>query len=168
MHPKPAHPARALAGLVMAALLPAWLAACGGTDSEPGDVTADGRARPTEVQTVTPPLLDDEGRPVAAVPAAVPADPAARTRHRRYATEVQAAMLEERFGVLAIPVTVEPGADAAAAMELATLMVFGHQAVHDLSPDAPVLVRGRDLRLAAATVHQLEAIGFTRVFLVTR
>jgi hypothetical protein len=46
-------------------------------------------------------------------------------------------------------------------------MVFGHQAVHDLPPDAPVLVRSPDLRLAAATVHQLEAIGFTRVFMVT-
>ena len=62
---------------------------------------------------------------------------------------------------------VEPGPDAAAAMDLAQQMVWGHQAAHDLPPDAPVLVRGADLRLAAATVHQLEAAGYTRVFLVT-
>jgi hypothetical protein len=159
------------------------LAACGGSDAEDdaadfgttmavapaGAATlAQGRAWPLADHTVTPPLLDDLGRPTAALPQAVPADLAARTRSRHYATAAQAAMLEDRFGVLAIPVNVEPGPDATLAVELATLMVFGHQAVHDLSPDAPVLVRGPDLRLAAAAVHQLEVIGFTRVFLVTR
>lgn len=146
--------------------LAAGLAACGGDSA--GDATADGRAQPlAAAPAIVSPLFDDEGHFQPVPPSAVPADTGARTRKGRYATPAQAALLENTLGVMVIPVTVEPGPDATAAVELATQMVYGHQAVHDLPADAPVLVRGPDLRLAAATVHQLEAAGYRRVILVT-
>jgi hypothetical protein len=156
-----------LLNLVTCATLAALLAACGGGEPETA-ANADGRARPlAAAPAVIAPLFDDEGNVVAASDSAVPADAAARTRSGRYATPDQATQLEETLGAMVIPVTVEPGPDAAAAVELAPQMVWGQQAAHELPSDAPVLVRGADLRLAAATVHQLEAAGHTRVFLVT-
>lgn len=164
MNPDRSRRTLALAGaLTLATLLPA----CGGP--APETVSEEGRARPLAAHsTVVWPLLDDDGHLNPATPAAVPADTGARTRSGHYATAAQAAQLEQALGDRVIVVEASPGPDAAAAVELATQMAFGQQVVHDLPADAPVLVRSTDLRLAAATVHQLEAAGYTRVVLVNR
>jgi len=162
MNPDPSRRTLALAGALTLATL---LSACGGP--APETMAEEGRARPLAANpTVVWPLLDDDGHLNPAPPAAVPADAGARTRNGHYATAAQAVQLEQALGDRVIVVEVSPGPDAAAAVELATQMAFGHQAVHDLPADAPVLVRSADLRLAAATVHQMEAAGYTRVVLV--
>lgn len=161
------YPIPARLPLLTATALTALLAACGGTETD--SAAADDRARPlAAAPAVIAPLFDDAGHVMPASDSAMPADTGARTRSGRYATAAQASQLEDTLGALVIPVNVEPGPDAAAAVDLAQQMVWGHQAVHDLPADAPVLVRSADLRLAAATVHRLEAGGYTRVFLVTR
>lgn len=152
----------ALAGLALAVLL----TACGGV-AEP-EARAQALAVPHTAAAVVAPLRDDEGRVLLTDSAAVPADPGARTRSERYATAAQAAQLEAAMGNLAIPITVDPGADAAGAVEVATGIVQGMQAAHDLGSDAPVLVRGSDLRLAATLANRLEEVGFSQVFLVSR
>lgn len=150
----------ALAGIVLATLL----AACGaGTDPAANEA---GRARPMADTPVIAPLLDDEGRPMATDPAAVPADPLARTRSALYATPAQAAQLEETLGRGVIRVVVEPGADATAAVQAAAATAGHVRAAQGLPDDAPVLVHGRDPRLAALAVQALETMGFDRVFLV--
>ncbi len=175
MKPTPARLLNLLAGALLAALL----AACGGQESDAeanaqanaqaaAQAPAEARARALALApTVIPPLIDDAGRVMPAAGAAVPHDPGARTRNRHYATPAQAAQLEEVMGELVIPVNVERRADDTGAVELATQMVWGQQVVHDLPATTPVLVRSADLRLAAATVHHLEALGYSRVFLVT-
>lgn len=164
MNPDPSRRTITLAGALTLATL---LSACGGP--APETMAEEGRARPLAANsTVVWPLLDDEGHLNPAPPAAVPADAGARTRNGHYATAAQAVQLEQALGDRVIVVEVSPGPDAAAAVELATQMAFGQQAAHDLPGDAPVLVRSADLRLAAATVHQLEAAGYTRVVLVNR
>lgn len=146
----------------LAALL--TLAACGG-GSESGAET--GTAQVTTAPAITAPLLDDEGRVMPSDPAAVPADPGARTRAGRYATPAQAAQLEQTMGSTAISTPVDAGGDEAAAADLSVLVAYGLQAAHELDNHAPVLVRGANLRLAAVVANRLEANGFTRVFLVT-
>lgn len=162
----PDHSRRTLA-LAGALTLAALLSACGGT--APDATAEEGRARPlAAAPSVIPPLLDDEGHLNPSPPSARPADAGAHTRQGRYATAAQAAQLEQALGDRVISVEVSPGPDAAAAVELATQMAFGQQAVHDLPADTPVLVRSTNLRLAATAVHQLEAAGYTRVVLVSR
>jgi len=151
----------ALAAL-SSALLPALLAACGG-GAEP-----EVRAQALVATSVVAPLLDDEGRVQLSDSAAVPADPGARTRSARYATPAQAAQLEAALGARAIPVTVEAGPDGSTAVEVAAGIVFGLQAAHDLPSDAPVLVRGAELRLAATLANRLDDAGLSHVFLVSR
>ncbi len=144
MNTKPVRPITTLSALALALLLGACGA--GGVD----DIRA-------------------ESTPGAKAPAQVlPSDPGARTRAGRYATPAQAAQLEDRLGAKAIPVNVEPGPDAAAAVELATQIVFGLQAAHDLRNDAPVLVRSADLRLGATLANRLGEVGYTNVVLVVR
>jgi hypothetical protein len=157
--------------VVMSGLATALLmAACSDGSLGLDDSAEAGRARPLALAPPTAyptaPLLDDQGHLYPTSPQALPADTGARTRGGLYATPSQAAQLEGALGVMAIPVNVEPGSDSASAVDLATLVVFGLQAAHDLPPDAPVLVRSSDLRLAAATVNRLAENGFTRVFLV--
>jgi len=139
------------------------LSACGGSESG----TEDGTARAAAAPAVTAPLLDDEGRVMPSDPAAVPADPGARTRAGRYATPSQAAQLEQTMGSAAISTPVDAGGDEAAAADLSVLVAYGLQAAHELDNHAPVLVRGANLRLSAVVANRLEANGFTRVFLVT-
>ena len=162
MHRFPSRHLVVMSGLATALLM----AACSDGSLALDDSVESGRARPLAVAPPTAPLLDDQGHVYPASPQALPADTGARTRGGLYATPSQAAQLEGALGVMAIPVNVEPGPDAASAVDLATLVVFGLQAAHDLPPDAPVLVRSSDLRLAAATVNRLAENGFTRVFLV--
>lgn len=138
------------------------LTACGGAQD---DTATTGRAQASSADT---PLLDDEGRPVRPHPQLEPADAGARTRAGLYASETQAAQLEASLGSRAISTRVEASASMVDAADLAVLMVYGLQATHDLGGDAPVLVRGQDLRQAAAVANRLQANGFTRVFLVTQ
>lgn len=143
------------------------LAACGG-DAGPADADA-GTASPFDHSAPyasRPPLVDDEGRIAAGLPQARPEDPGVRTRTARYATAAQAAELEQALGNDAI--RVEVGCCGAEAAELATGTVHGLQAAHDLGADAPVLVHGHDLRLAAVVADRLGDAGHARVWLVTR
>ena len=140
----------------------ATLAACGGTQD---DSAGTGRAQASSIST---PLLDDEGRTAQTHPRLEPADAGARTRAGLYASESQAAQLEASLGDRAISTRVDASANMAEAVDLAVLVAYGVQAAHDLDNSAPVLVRGQDLRLAAAAANRLQANGFTRVFLVTQ
>lgn len=163
MHPHPLpRPA-----LMTVALLAVLMAGCGGGETDAS--AADDRAGPLAGSpAVIAPLFDDAGNVMPASDSAQPADHGARTRRGYYATPAQAAQLEHALQDRVIAVGVEPGPDAAASVALAMQMVYGHQAAHDLPADAPLLVRSADLRLGAAAVHQLEAAGYQRVFLVTR
>jgi hypothetical protein len=144
------------------------VAACGGGSDDDGRAMAlDGTSAISSARTIAP-LLDDEGGVMAGDPAAVPDDPGARTRAAHYATEAQAEQVERAMGATAISLQVEPSLAAVSALELAVMTAYGLQASHDLRPDAPVLVRGADLRLAAAAADRIADAGFTRVFLVTR
>lgn len=157
-------PTPTLARLALAVLL----AGCGGSDETTSESNArhGDEARVLATSAVVAPLLDDEGNVYLSGSAAVPADTGAHTRSARYATAAQAAQVERALGEQAIAVTVEPGPDAAAAVEMSTLIVFGLQAARNLPSDAVVLVRGPDLRLAAALANRLEEQGLSRVFLV--
>lgn len=162
MNRTPARHSPVMSGLAIALLM----AACSDGSFDIDEGAEPGRARPLAVITATAPLLDDHGHLRPSVPQALPADTGARTRSGHYATPSQAAQMEDALGVMVIPVNVEPGPDAAGAVELATQIVFGLQSAHDLRADAPILVRSSDLRLAATTVNRLEELGFTRVLLV--
>lgn len=158
-------PHRIPCALAAAAL--ALLAGCGGADSE--DATPDHRAGALLLpESITSALLDDEGRVMPGDSAAVPQDPAARTRSGRYATPAQAEQLMLAMGSAAIGVTVGISAIAGDAIDIATAAVARQQAALGLGFDAPVLVRGPDLSLAAAVANRLEERGHARVFLVTR
>jgi hypothetical protein len=149
-------------------LLPALAAAC-------INLTACGEAPDdrqqishTQTSAISAPLLDNEGRPLGSGAQSEPADAGARTRAGLYASEAQAAQLEAGLGDRAISTRVDGSANQSDAVDLAVLVVYGAQAAHDLDSHAPVLVRGKDLRLAAAAANRLHAGGFTRVFLVTQ
>jgi len=119
------------------------LAACGGGSDE---------ATP-----YTTALLDDSGH---AMPSA--ATDAATGAPR--ATAMQAADLEQALGYDAIRANVD--GEGAEATKLAVQIVYGLQAAHDLPNSAPVLVHGSDLQSVRATVRQLAAAGFTRIWIV--
>ena len=147
--------------LLLAPLLAATLlTGCGGGQ-------ADDLATPlllAGVQVVSP-LRDDEGRLTAGDPSALPAEPGLRARLAHHATAAQADQLQAALGSGAIPVRLD-SADGAA--ETALAVVHGLQLEHHLGPDAPVLVRGPDLRLAVATADRLAAIGHSQVFVVSQ
>jgi hypothetical protein len=104
------------------------------------------------------PLIDNEGRPLASDPRAVPHDAAAHTRLGLYATADQARQLEQVLGARMRSVAVgccgDDGADSAALR------------ARDAG-DLPVLVRGADLRQAARVANRLSDAGLQRVWLVT-
>lgn len=146
--------------LPLAALFAAtMLTGCGGGGQ------ADDMAAPlllAGVQVVSP-LRDDEGRPTAGDPTALPAQPGLRARLALHATAAQADQLEAALGSGAIPVRLD---SVDGTTETAMAVVHGLQLEHHLGPDAPVLVRGPDLRLAVATADRLAALGHTQVFVV--
>lgn len=151
------HPPRRLQLVPM--LVATWLAGCGGGDAD--DLAAplllDG------VQVVSP-LRDDEGGLTAGDPAALPTQPGLRARLAHHATAAQADQLEAALGSAAVSVRLD-GTDGAT--ETAVAVVRGLQQERQLGPEAPVLLRGSDLRLAVATADQLAALGHTQVFVVT-
>lgn len=133
------------------------LAACGGGDPEQALLLAE--------TPVVAPLLDNEGLPNASDPRAVPADPAARTRLGLYATREQAdqLVLARGFGVIDVVLECCDPEDVDRTFGL----VWGLQAGFNLPDDAPVLIRGKDLRRAASVVNDLLTSGMSQVFLVT-
>lgn len=133
------------------------LAACGGADPEQALMLGE--------TPVIAPLLDNEGQPNANDPRAVPVDPAAHTRLGLYATREQADQLAMARGFGVIDVTLEccDPEDVDRALGL----VWGLKAGYDLPDDTPVLLRSKDLRLAASMVNDLLTSGMSQVFLVT-
>jgi hypothetical protein len=99
-------------------------------------------------------------------PTAVPADPGAQTRARMYATAAQADQLEHAMKTRVISIEVGNDADAAQAVDMAVMFTHGLQAVQNVGNDAPVMVRGSDLRRAATVANRLQEHGYSRVFLV--
>jgi hypothetical protein len=144
-------------------LISLYLAACGGGE-DPSTPTAQSTAMASRV---TATLLHDDGSVMPSDPNAMPIDLAARTQAGRYATEAQAEQLEHALRMQAISTHVESGHDADAAVDSAVLSAQRKQAELALDDDAPVLVRGADVRLAARVADRLQAGGFRRVFLVS-
>jgi len=151
-------------GLVPASVLAlaGGLAACGGGGSESDTPQV---AVSTDLEPPTATLLDDDGNAMPSDPAAVPAGAGAGFQKVRYAKANQAAWLERSLGDAVLVVDV--GCCDAEAVEQGVGIAQGLQAAHDLPNSAPVLVRGADQRLAAATADRLAAAGHTNVWLVT-
>lgn len=142
----------------LAAMLAALsLTACGGAADAPAV------ALEAHAAMLAAPLLDDDGRIVPASPLLVPGDAGARTRLGHYASGLQAAELDRALRGDVLHVVVDEGG-----AEQAVGIARGLQAAQDLPDSAPVLVRGSNLREAAAVADRLADEGMTRVFLVTR
>lgn len=154
------------AATVLAAALAANMVACGGLDEDTRLMLATQQPQAAARAAPPPGLMDDNGSLRAPLPEAVPADPGAHTRSGRYALREQALALdlERRGDVVWLDITC-CGSDAA---DSALGIVQGLRTSAEVSPDAPVLVKGRDQRLAAFVVNRLEEEGERRVFLVTR
>ena len=139
----PMLPPRALLSSVLSPVLVAVLAACGGGSGgagSAGDAAATvaappGIAAPSTVQPLSP-LLDDEGNLAPSDPAAVPSDPAARTRAGRYATAAQARALEVALDQRVLRTVVEPAANQADTVALAVHLTYALQAAHEGLADA--------------------------------
>ena len=86
------------------------------------------------------PLFDDEGRPAANVPAAIPASPAHRTRAGLYITEAQARAHEQTLPGGAI--SVFAGCCGDRGLDDAMVSAWAQHASLDAPSDMPVLVRG--------------------------
>ena len=86
------------------------------------------------------PLLDNEGRPAANVPAAIPASPAHRTRAGLYVTEAQARAHEQALPGGAI--SVFAGCCGDQGLDDAMVSAWAQHASLDAPSDMPVLVRG--------------------------
>lgn len=145
----------------------ALVAACAGdADGDAGATNAATTDKTPPVAMAEAALVDDEGHAMPPLAAAVPQDPAARTRAGRYATAAQAAAFEQAMGERVLHADL--GCCGAEALELAVGLAHAEQAAKDLPNAAPVLVRGADLRLAAATAERLAAAGHANVWVVTR
>jgi hypothetical protein len=112
---------------------------------------------------------DDDMAPAAeraAVAAAVerPADGGASARSGRYADAAQAETLAQDAQGDAIEIDV--ACCDAVAVDRAVGLVWALQAARDLPREVPVLVRGEDLRLAAAAAARLSEGGLTQVWVV--
>jgi hypothetical protein len=159
------------------ALAAGLLAACGGApdagDARPVQARAQAPLHEqaqvqvqaqAQAQAIVPPLMADDGSLYASQPQAVPADAGAWTRQARYATTAQAEQLERSLGDAAL--AVEVGCCGVDAVERAVGTVWGLQAARDLPMDAPVLLRGSNLRLVAAAANRVADGGMSRVWLV--
>lgn len=154
-------PQQALATLA----LTLGLAACGG-GADPGPAAAPMPATAATAARVIPPLFADDGSVMPSAPQLVPADPGARTRAQRYASAAQAEQIERALadGVI----TVDAECCGAEGVELTAGIAHGVQAARNLPNRAPFLVRGKDLRQAAAVANRLQEAGHENVWLVTR
>ncbi|KNZ31463.1 MAG: hypothetical protein AD742_15730 [Methylibium sp. NZG] len=151
--------------------LPILFTACGGGSEQEGDTAYTAQTIQTTdsaATAVVSPLFADDGSVMPSPPSLTPADPQAHTRAGRYATEAQAEQLESALGNRSISTVVNLGDNEPTVVEEAVSLALMHQSAHGLSLEAPVLVRVRDLRLAAATADSLADLGFRTVFVVTR
>lgn len=164
MRTKLLFPLMGTAATLLAASLSANVVACGGLEEDGADVAQDVRAA---LMAAPPPgLIADDGSLRPSLPHAVPADPGARTRAGHYALLEQARALDlERRGDV---VWLDANCCGTDAGDSVVGIVQGLRLTTDVSPDAPVLVQGTDLRLAAFLADRLEEGGEHRVFLVTR
>jgi hypothetical protein len=166
MNPKLLFPFAGTAATLVAAALAANVVACGGLDEDTRLTLATQQPQAAARTAPLPSLIADDGTLPTSLAEAVPADLGARTRSGRYALHAQATALDfERRGDV---VWVDAGCCAFDAADTAVGIVHGLRAAADVSPDAPVLVKGTDLRLAAFVANRLEEEGERRVFLVTR
>lgn len=164
MNTKLLFPLTGTAGTLLAAAFAANLVACGGLDEDTRLALA--TQQPQAATAPLPGLIADDGSLRPPLPEAVPADPGARTRSGHYALHAQAKALDfERRGDVVWVDVACCGFDAA---DSAIGIANGLRAAADVSPDAPLLVKGSDLRLAAFVANRLEEQGERRVFLVTR
>lgn len=143
-------------------LMLAGLAACGGALNEAPD-----EPMLLGATHVVSPLLDDEGGVAPSAPALVPQDPAARTRRAAYASPAQAEQLQLALGAGVVSVQVDGAGLGWRGVEAAVQAARQQVLEEQLSFDAPVLVRGSHLPVAAAVADELVTAGFGRVFLVT-
>lgn len=165
MKPKLLFPCAGTVATLVAAALAANVVACGGLD-EDTHLTLATQQTAQARHAALPALIGDDGSLSPSLPEATPAEPGARTRSGRYALQAQAIALDfERRGDV---VWVDAGCCGFDAADSAVGIVQGLRAAADVSPDAPVLVKGPDLRLAAFVADRLEEEGERRVFLVTR
>lgn len=150
MNPKP---------LVLSRFAAPWtclvLAACGG-----GNEAVPLKALPGVVTAAAA-----EAEPVLTEATAEPTDPAARTSAALYLSARAAAELERRLRGDVVWVHVP--CCGAEHRDLAILTAFGMQASQNLDNEAPFLVRGQNLREAAAVAQRLTAAGLRRVILVS-
>jgi hypothetical protein len=166
MNPKLLFPFTGTAATLVAAALAANVVACGGLDEDTRLALAAQQPQAAARTGPPPSLIADDGSLRASLAEAVPADPGARTRSGHYALREQAVALDfERRGDV---VWVDAGCCAFDAAASALGIVQGLRTAAEVSPDAPVLVKGQNLRLAAHVVNRLEEEGERRVFLVTR
>lgn len=164
MNAKLLFPCTGTVATLLATALAVGVVACGGLEEDAAVAARDAQAALSAV----PPsgLIDDHGGVRPSLPEAVPADPGARTRAGRYALLEQAKALDfERRGDVVWLDVACCGLDAA---DTYVGIAQGLRAAADVSSDAPVLVKGSDLRLAAFVANRLEEQGERRVFLVTR
>lgn len=149
--------------LLLVALAPLCLLACGGADK---GATHGGSAATASVGSEpSAARLSADSSLMRSDPRAVPADPGAWTRAGRYASASQAEQIERVFGAAAISVRVE--GSGIEGLEQTLGIVYGVQAAHDLPREAPILLRAQDLRLGAAVANRLAEGGYSRVWLVT-
>lgn len=141
------------------------LTACGGSADTAPSAGPTGATDSKAAQVISP-LIDDDGLRMPSAPQLVPADPGARTRARLYASTVQAEQLERALADGLVTVNAE--CCGAEGVELAVGIAHGIQAAHNLSNRAPFLVRGKDLRQAAAVANRLQEAGHENVWLVTK
>jgi hypothetical protein len=166
MNPKRLIPFTGTATTLVAAALAAHLVACSDLGEETRLALATQQAQTTPASAPPPGLLAADGSPRPSLPEAAPADPAVRTQGGHYALAEQAVALDfERRGDV---VWVDPACCGLDAADSLREILKGLRASAEVSSDAPVLVKGADLRLAAHVVNRLEEEGERRVFLVTR
>lgn len=156
-------------GIRLAALCSAaTVAACRGVDDAGTPTqTLAGQVSvqwPATAGAVVSPLLADDGSILPSDPAAVPADPGARTRAGLYATASQGEQLTHALQDRLVRVAV-----ACCSPELvdeAVNTAWGVQETANLPPETPFLVLGPDARLNAAAAERLAESGATRVWVV--
>lgn len=143
------------------------LAACNGDGSAAGTDSADSEAPAVQFADFVHPLFDDDGNPLANDPRArQPSHPAEWVANGRYATPAQARFVMELMGSDAIEISV--GCCGSEAVDFAVISAWVSQVASNLPHTTPVLVRGADLRLAAAAANRIASGGLANVWLVTQ
>jgi hypothetical protein len=164
---RPTHPA---AATLLAAALALPISGCESGGSTPRNAHAAPAASTTPAVSSPDPLAlsDARGRPLPPRPDALPTDPAAATRLGLYATPAQVEALRRRLHGDIVEVTVPRTRAGYPPTTAVTEAVAAVQSLQDddRPHDAPVFVKGPDLRVAARVADHLADGGLTRVWLV--